>query len=64
MLYLGYRMKVGVELPGEGFNPTTRQVVRHDRGLKRWVRGIFKTRDLLNVLHLVTAALGAYAAIV
>ena len=35
MLCLGYCMKVSVELPGEGFNPTTRQLVRHDRGLKR-----------------------------
>jgi hypothetical protein len=35
MLYLGYCMKVGAALPGEGFNPATEQVVRHDRGLKR-----------------------------
>jgi hypothetical protein len=64
-------MRVSVELPGEGFNPVTGQVVRHDRGLKQWVRGFFKNRVVLNFWHLgsflgsaVTAALGAYSATV
>jgi len=48
-LYLGYCMKVGVELPGEGFNLTIGKVVRRDRGLKQWVCGFFKNRVLLNI---------------
>jgi hypothetical protein len=71
MLYLGYAIKVGAELPGEGFNPITGRVTVHDAGPKRWIRGFFKHRVLLNAWHLVfflgalvTAALGAYSAIV
>lgn len=71
MLYLGYAIKNGAVLPGEGFDPATGQVTQLDRGPKRWLRGFWKNRFLLNTWHLifflgsmVTAALGAYSAII
>jgi hypothetical protein len=67
-LYLGYNVRLGAALPGEGFDPATGIVTRHDGGLKRWIRGFF--RSWLNIWYLVfflgsavTAALGAYSAI-
>lgn len=69
MLFLGYKIHLGAILPGEGFNPSTGLVTRHDGGLKRWSRGYFKG-FIMNTWHLifflgslVTAALGAYSAI-
>jgi hypothetical protein len=69
MLYLGYKIKLGAVQPGEGFNPSTGIVTKHDGGLKRFLRGYFKGL-ILNTWHLifflgslVTAALGAYSAI-
>ncbi|KAM3082750.1 hypothetical protein ACMFMF_002403 [Clarireedia jacksonii] len=65
MLYVGYCIKLGAQLPGEGFNPATVM----DSGFKRILRG-YRKRFILNtwnVLYfggaLVTAALGAYSAI-
>lgn len=70
MLYLGYSIRRGAELPGEGFDAATGRVVRHDSGLRRWIRGFFKGNWWLNVWHvlfflgsLATAGLGAYSAI-
>lgn len=70
LLYLGYTIKRNAELPGEGFDPATGQVIRHDSGPKRWVRGFVKGKWWLNVWHVVfflgsgaTAGLGAYSAI-
>jgi hypothetical protein len=70
MLYIGYAIKVGAALPGEGFDPITGVVTRHDSGPRRWIRGFFKNRWWLNTWHvifflgaLVTAALGAFSAI-
>lgn len=55
---------------GEGFNPTTGQVVRNDSGPIRWARGFVSGpwyMNLWNVIYLggalATAGLGAYAAI-
>jgi len=69
MLFLGYKIKLGAVLPGEGFNPSTGYVTRHDGGLRRIMRGYFKG-VLMNTWHLIfflgsvcTAALGAYSAI-
>jgi hypothetical protein len=75
MLYLGYAIKTGAMLPSEGFDPATGQVIRHDRGAKRWIRGFFAGgftsgrlyMNLFNIVFmlgsLVTAGLGAYSAI-
>lgn len=42
LAYLGYRIQVSAKLDGEGFDPYTRVVTRHDTGMKRWVRGFLK----------------------
>lgn len=70
MLYLGYAIKLGAVLPGEGFDPATGRTTRLDTGPKRWIRGFFKNRWWLNTWHLIfffgalaTAGLGAYSAI-
>jgi hypothetical protein len=69
ILFLGFKIKLNAILPGEGFDPATGVVTRHDGGLKRIMRGYFKS-FILNTWHLifflgslVTAALGAYSAI-
>lgn len=43
MMYLGWTIQKAAALPGEGFNPSTRVTVRHDQGIKRWIRGYKKT---------------------
>jgi len=69
MIHLGYQVKKDAMLPGDGFNPTTGQVVRGDFGTKRYIRGFMK-RPFLNGWHvffvlgsLVTSGLGLYASI-
>lgn len=42
IVYLGYKIQLHAQLPGEGFNPATRVTTRHDTGMKRWVRGFTK----------------------
>lgn len=70
MLALAYDIQLHAIGKGEGFDPQTGAVIRHDRGLKRWVRGFFRGRWWLNILHVLysigawaTAGLGLYAAI-
>ncbi|OBT83915.1 hypothetical protein VE02_09766 [Pseudogymnoascus sp. 03VT05] len=75
LLHLGFAIKEGAMLQGEGFNPSTGEVVRHDAGIKRWARGFFNGGfsgwklyvNLFNILFFlgsaVTAGLGAYSAI-
>ncbi|CZS88641.1 related to neutral amino acid permease [Rhynchosporium graminicola] len=70
LLYLGFSVKRGAELPGEGFDAATGRVVRLDGGVRRWIRGFLKGRWWLNVWHVVffmgslaTAGLGSYSAI-
>ena len=69
-LALGFYIKKHAMRPDEGFDPTTGRITRHDTGLKRWVRGFFAGPWYVNVFNviylfgaLVTAGLGAYAAI-
>ncbi|PQE23939.1 amino acid transporter protein [Rutstroemia sp. NJR-2017a WRK4] len=69
MLYVGYCIKLGAQLPGEGFDPVTGTTTVMDGGLKRVLRG-YRKRFIMNtwnVLYLggalVTAGLGAYSAI-
>lgn len=61
-------------MPGEGFDPVTGQVVKHDRGFKRFMRGLTggtaKDKALMvwNVFYMLgafaMAGLGAYASII
>ena len=69
-LMLGFEIKQHAMQPGEGFDPATGQVTRHDSGIKRWVRGFMAKYwyvKVFNVLYflgaLVTAGLGSYSAI-
>jgi hypothetical protein len=69
IIAFGYLIQRNAMQPGEGFDPTTGQVIYHDRGLKRWIRGFFAKRWYLNVWHFIYAGgalavsgLGAYAA--
>jgi len=73
ILAIGYFSKKNAIRDGEGFDPATGNTVRHDNGLKRFVRGFMsgptwnKGMNVWNVLYflgaLVTAGLGAYSAI-
>jgi len=70
ILYVGYCCQIGAALPGEGFDPTTGVTIRHDSGMKRWVRG-FKKQLAMNTMNMIyffgalaTSGMGAWAAIV
>lgn len=41
-LLLGYRVKENGKLDGEGFDPRSGNITRHDGGMKRLVRGFMK----------------------
>lgn len=71
ILALGYFIKRGAIRPdeGEGFDPATGNVIRNDRGIKRWIRGFLTGPWYMNTFNifyaggaLATAGLGAYAA--
>lgn len=69
LLYVGYRCQMDAALPGEGFDPATGVTVRHDTGVKRWVRG-FKKYWYVNTFNfiyflggLVCSGMGSWAAI-
>ena len=71
-LALGYYIKLNAMQEGEGFNPDTGVVTKHDSGFGRIIRGFMgggwtKFMNMWNVVYmlgaLVTAGLGAYAAI-
>lgn len=72
-LHLAYNIKKNAIQPGEGFDPRTGTVTRHDRGIKRWVRG-FMSGGLwgvgLNVWNIIflggalaTAGLGIWSSV-
>jgi len=70
ILAVAYMVKRNALQDGEGFDPLTGQVVRHDSGVKRALRGFMAKRWYVNVLHilyamgaLTLAGLGAYGAI-
>lgn len=69
IMYAGYKIQCGARLDGEGFDPDTGVTVRHDRGLKRWVRGYRKTIVpstlviLFTAAGLATSGMGTWAAI-
>lgn len=72
-LYIGAKTMLNAIQPGEGYDPATNEVIRHDRGIKRWIRGftggttIEKLIMLWNVIYFLGAlalgGLGAYASI-
>ena len=69
LLAIGCAVKKDAMQEGEGFDPTTRQTIRHDNGMKRWIRGYMvkwhlNTFNLIFMLGaLVTAGLGCYTSI-
>ena len=70
ILAVAYMIKKNSMLDGEGFDPATGQVVKHDSGIKRVMRGFMKGKwylNMFNILYflgsLTLAALGAYGAI-
>lgn len=69
ILILGLAVQRDATLPGEGFNPATGETIRHDHGMKRWIRG-FKKHVFLNLSNavmflgaLTLCGLGMYASI-
>jgi hypothetical protein len=72
-LMIGFAVKKNSIRDGEGFEMGTGRIIRHDTGIKRWVRGFFAggafqvAWNIANVLYmlgaLATAGLGAYAGI-
>lgn len=70
LMYLSSIIHKAAELPGEGFNPATRETVRHDDGVKRWIRGFKKTwfRSIISVIYillgLACCGMGTWAAII
>jgi len=70
ILSIGYMIRENAKLAGEGFDPATGQVIRHDSGMKRFVRGFLAKRWYMNVWNIIyflgalsVAGLGAYASI-
>lgn len=71
--HVGYMIKLNAMQAGEGFDPATGRVIHHDRGIKRFMRGLFGgpiIQKLLmgwNIIYalaaLALAGLGAYASI-
>jgi hypothetical protein len=69
-MYIGYMCQVDAILPGEGFDPHTGITIRHDTGMKRWIRGYFGKRWWMNIINtiyflggLATSGMGSWAAI-
>ncbi|KIW99095.1 uncharacterized protein Z519_00758 [Cladophialophora bantiana CBS 173.52] len=50
ILMLGFAAQKDAYLPGESFDPTTGRTVRHDNGMKRWVRGL-KQHIIMNLFN-------------
>ena len=73
LIYMGAKTMQNAILPGEGYDPATNTVTRHDSGIKRWIRGftggssIEKVIMFCNVIYFLGAlalgGLGAYASI-
>ncbi|KAH7351013.1 transmembrane amino acid transporter protein-domain-containing protein [Rhexocercosporidium sp. MPI-PUGE-AT-0058] len=69
ILKIGFDIKRGAMLPDEVFDEASKKFVRHDEGMKRWIRGYKKTWMLtsFNIFYalgaLVVCGMGCYAAI-
>jgi len=65
---LGYQIKKDAMLEGEGFDPVSQQVTRHDAGMRRWTRGFMRRwpmnsfNTIIFLGSIVTAILGIYSA--
>ena len=69
-LHFAYNSKKNAIRAGEGFDPATGTVIRHDTGIKRFVRGFMSDNWYLNVWNVIyflaalaTAGLGIWAAV-
>jgi len=69
MLYLGHTIQKAAVLPGEGFNPYTRETIRMDQGTSRWIRGFKKSwvislpTTIYVIAGLACCGMGIWAAI-
>ncbi|KAI5204127.1 hypothetical protein E4T39_03678 [Aureobasidium subglaciale] len=72
LLMLGVQIQYDAIRPdqGEGFDPATGQTVRHDHGIKRWIRGFFARRWYVKAWNVVfflgaavTCVLGTYSSV-
>lgn len=71
LLSIAYLAKRNAMTSDEVFDPQTRQVVRRDSGIKRFMRGFFSGKWYINVFNVIymlgalcLAALGGYGAII
>lgn len=71
MLAVAYAVKRFALREGEGFDPRTGKIIKHDTGIKRFMRGFMGKRWYLNVFNILymlgalcLSALGAYGSIV
>lgn len=69
-LHISYNIHTYAMREGEGFDPATGNITRHDRGIKRWIRGFTSGPWYINIWNVIylggalsVAGLGAYAAI-
>ena len=73
LLHLCYNIKKNALQPGEGFDPITGVVIRHDSGMRRWTRGFLSGGiwgvglNIWNIIFLggslATAGLGIWSAV-
>ncbi|KAI6954282.1 oligopeptide transporter protein [Hortaea werneckii] len=70
ILMVGYNCQKDAMRSDEGFDPTSGQIVRHDTGFKRWMRGFMK-KWYMNIFDsiyfigaLAVAGLGIYASVI
>lgn len=69
-LHLAFNVRKNALRPDEGFDPATGNVVRHDTGIKRIIRGFRAGRWYVNIWNVIyflgslaTAGLGIWAAV-
>jgi len=70
---LGFDVKKNAIRPDEGFDPSTGQIIQHDSGIRRWIRGFFSgglIQVVINIWHIIyflaslsMCGLGMYAAV-
>lgn len=69
VMYSAYRIQEAARLPGEGFDPVTGVTTRHDKGVKRWIRGFKKSWYITlpviiySMAGLATSGMGTWAAV-
>lgn len=70
MLHLAYNIRKNAIREDEGFDPATGNVIRHDSGIKRAMRGFMAGKWYLNAWNVIylggslaTAGLGIWAAV-